>query len=89
MSVSTWTEADTTKANELWADYQRRHDLSERKGETVGIDPMPSDSGLAIRLPMRCHNLTRTACQVRSFLNVWVPTLRGRGKLTSRILHDA
>lgn len=39
MSVSTWTEADTANAKQLWADYQRRHDLSTRTGKTVGIDP--------------------------------------------------
>ena len=39
MTVSTWTEADSAKAKQLWADYQLRHDLSARAGETVGIDP--------------------------------------------------
>lgn len=39
MSVSNWSEADTAKAKQIWADYQRRHDVSSRAGETVGIDP--------------------------------------------------
>lgn len=39
MSVSTWTEADSAKAKQLWVDYQRQHDVSARVGETVGIDP--------------------------------------------------
>ena len=38
-NVTAWTEADTAKANEVWADYQRGHDLSTRVGATVGIDP--------------------------------------------------
>ena len=40
MSVSIWTDADSAKAKQLWADYQLRHDLSSRAGETVGIDPL-------------------------------------------------
>jgi hypothetical protein len=39
MSVSTWTEADTAKAKQIWADYQRNNDVSNRLGQTVGIDP--------------------------------------------------
>ena len=39
MSVLNWTESDTARAKELWADYQREHDLSGRQGQTVGIDP--------------------------------------------------
>ena len=39
MNVSTWTEADTAKAKEIWADYQLAHDLSKCTGDTVGIDP--------------------------------------------------
>jgi hypothetical protein len=34
-----WTTADTAKAKEIWAEYQREHDLSDRVGQTVGIDP--------------------------------------------------
>ena len=32
------TDHDTAKARELWAEYQRQHDLSARKGDTAGID---------------------------------------------------
>ena len=39
MTVSTWTEADSKRAIELWSDYQRQHDLSENAGQTAGIDP--------------------------------------------------
>ncbi len=42
MTISNWTEADSTRAKEAWADYQCHHDLSSRMGQTVGIDP---DSG--------------------------------------------
>ena len=39
MPVSTWTQADSDRAQALWADYQKRHDLSDKVGQTAGIDP--------------------------------------------------
>lgn len=33
------TEADAQRAEALWAEYQRSHDVSDRIGETVGIEP--------------------------------------------------
>lgn len=39
MTVSTWTEQDTASAKQIWADYQKEHDLSGRSGQTAGIDP--------------------------------------------------
>jgi hypothetical protein len=40
MSISTWTDADTAKALQLWADYQGQHDVSSLMGQTAGIDPV-------------------------------------------------
>ncbi len=34
-----WTEAETERATRIWADYQRRHDLTAQRGQAVGIDP--------------------------------------------------
>ena len=28
MAVSTWTELDTVKAEQIWSEYQKQHDLS-------------------------------------------------------------
>jgi hypothetical protein len=39
MKTSTWTNSDTTKAEQIWAEYQRQHDLSDQAGKTAGIDP--------------------------------------------------
>lgn len=39
MTVSNWTEADSDRAREIWSDYQQHHDLSEKAGQTAGIDP--------------------------------------------------
>jgi hypothetical protein len=40
MPTSPWTEADSVKARQIWADYQRQHDVSDRHGQAVGIDPV-------------------------------------------------
>ena len=39
MRGSNWTEADSAKAKQIWVQYQQKNDLSERIGQTVGIDP--------------------------------------------------
>jgi hypothetical protein len=39
MTASAWTESDTAKAEHIWAEYQRQHDLSGDIGKTAGIDP--------------------------------------------------
>jgi len=40
MTVSNWTEADSSRAEKIWSEYQRRNDLSKRSGQTAGIDPV-------------------------------------------------
>jgi hypothetical protein len=40
MKVSNWTEADSSRAQEIWSEYQQLHDVSEKVGQTVGIDPV-------------------------------------------------
>ncbi len=39
MSSSTWTESDTSRAIQIWFDYQKHNDVSAMKGQTAGIDP--------------------------------------------------
>jgi hypothetical protein len=34
-----WDAADSEKAHQIWVEYQRQHDLSDRLGQTAGIDP--------------------------------------------------
>jgi hypothetical protein len=40
MSVSNWSEADSNRALEIWSGYQRLHHVSEKTGQTAGIDPI-------------------------------------------------
>ena len=40
MSVSNAQVVDSAKAREIWAQYQRQHDVSARTGQAVGIDPV-------------------------------------------------
>ena len=39
MERSGWKEIDSVKAKQIWMRYRKRHDLSGRAGQTVGIDP--------------------------------------------------
>jgi hypothetical protein len=39
MPASTWSDSDTTKAVEIWNEYQCQHDISAMRGQTAGIDP--------------------------------------------------
>ena len=34
-----WTQADSREAKQIWKEYQKRHNLSDRIGQTAGIDP--------------------------------------------------
>jgi len=34
-----WNKAESTRAQKIWAKYVERHDLSNRIGQTAGIDP--------------------------------------------------
>ena len=40
MATCNWTDADSNRARELWAEFERNHDLSDRGGQTAGIDPV-------------------------------------------------
>jgi hypothetical protein len=40
MTVSNGTDIDSDRAREIWSDYQRQHDVSEKHGQTAGIDPV-------------------------------------------------
>lgn len=37
------TPGEIARAKEVWAEYQREHDLSDRKGKAAGIDPKTGD----------------------------------------------
>jgi hypothetical protein len=40
-AVSTlWKESDTSKAAQIWLEFQKQHDLSGSVGKTAGIDPI-------------------------------------------------
>ena len=70
MSVLTWTEADTAKAKRIWAEYQEHHDVSDRQGQTAGIDPASGriwfgESGLDTVRKMRAEGIDRPLFFVR------------------------
>ena len=39
MEQTNWTAGDSHKAKHIWTEYQKQHDITERIGQTVGIDP--------------------------------------------------
>jgi CO/xanthine dehydrogenase Mo-binding subunit len=62
MSVSNWTDTDTARALQVWADYQQHHDVAHYLGQTVGIDPVSGriwfgESATAIRSQMDAEGL--------------------------------
>ena len=40
MPTSPWKEGDTERALQFWDEYQKLHDVSDRHGQAVGIDPI-------------------------------------------------
>jgi hypothetical protein len=40
MSANGWTEEDTARALHVWEEYQRQYDVSSKRGQAVGIDPV-------------------------------------------------
>ncbi len=39
MTVSNWTAADSNRAQQIWLEYRQHHDVSEKTGQTAGIEP--------------------------------------------------
>ena len=39
MKHLSWTHIDSQEAKQIWEEYQKQHNLSDRIGQTVGIDP--------------------------------------------------
>ncbi len=37
--MNTLTDADSMKAKNIWSEYLQNHDVSDRTGQTAGIDP--------------------------------------------------
>ena len=40
MSETKWSPAQLERAKAIWAEYQKQHDVSDRLGQTAGIDPV-------------------------------------------------
>ena len=58
-----WTEADSHTCKQIWAEYQKQHDITERIGQTAGIDPKSGqiwfgDSAIEIVERRRAEGLT-------------------------------
>lgn len=40
MTISNWTEADSNRAQQIWSEYQQHYDVSNKVGQTAGIEPL-------------------------------------------------
>lgn len=40
MGVVKSTDLDSDQAQKIWLDYQQQHDLSGKRGQTAGIEPV-------------------------------------------------
>ncbi len=63
MKHANWTETDSRNAKRIWAEYQKQHDITERIGQTAGIDPKSGriwfgDSAIEIVERRRAEGLT-------------------------------
>jgi hypothetical protein len=70
MSGSNSTVVDAAKAREIWTEYQRQHDVSDRLGQPVGIDPVSrriwfGRKALDIARQMRAEGIDRPFYCVR------------------------
>jgi hypothetical protein len=70
MSSSTMTAVDTVQARKIWAEYQRQHDISDRMGQAVGVDPVSGRiwfgrKALDIAKQMRAEGIDRPFYCVR------------------------
>ena len=76
MSGSSSAVVDTARAREIWAEYQRQHDVSDRMGQTVGIDPISGRiwfgrKALDIARQMRAEGIDRPFYCVRVGLDFY------------------
>ena len=39
MKLPNWEQTDSHEAKQIWAEYQKQHNLSDRIGQTAEIDP--------------------------------------------------
>jgi len=70
MSTSQLADVDIEKAQQIWTEYQNQHDVSDRKGRTVGIDPITGrvwfgERALDIAEQMRAEGIDRPFYCVR------------------------
>lgn len=57
MTVSVLSEVDVERARHIWDEYQRQHDVSDRIGQAVGVDPVSGAFGSA-----KGHSISRSKC---------------------------
>ena len=70
MTTATWKPEYTVLAQRIWEEYQRQHDLSDRRGKIAAIDPQSErvwigDSGVDIAVQMQSDGVDAPVYLVR------------------------
>ena len=70
MATATWKPEYTTRAQQIWENYQRQHDLSDRQGKVVAIDPQSErvwigNSGVDVAQQMQAEGVDAPVYLIR------------------------
>ena len=70
MTVAPWKPEYTVRAQQIWEEYQRQHDLSDRRGKVAAIDPQSGhvwigDSGADVAQQMQSEGMDAPVYLVR------------------------
>lgn len=62
MTAAPWKSEYTVRAQQIWEDYQRQHDLSNKRGKVAAIDPQSAriwigDSGVDVAQQMQAEGV--------------------------------
>ncbi len=80
----TTTTVDVERACQIWEEYQKQHDVSDRKGQAVGIDPVSGrvwfgESGIDIYKQMEAEGTMTPLYVVRVGYDYYVRKGSTRG----------
>ncbi len=70
MPTATLSASDVARAKQIWSEYQAHHDVSDRKGQAVGVDPVSGriwfgESALDIRRQMDAEGVDQALLVLR------------------------
>lgn len=70
MVAPSWSDTDTSRACEIWREYQSSHDTSQMQGRLRALILPVDASGLVSRPLKSCSSCKKRACPRRSISSV-------------------